>query len=133
MAFAVALMHSAVGGHCGSAAAQPMQSTPTAQSMQSTVQPGVSITSHHGADQITATTQSGTIDKAGPSVDCVMDAACTFVLPGAAMIAAVAVLVLLVGPLRSLAPRAIEPRVVVLGRPPPWAIPTHIQLQVIRS
>lgn len=121
---AVVLMHSAFGAHCASAAMPA---------------------SHHGApvahhDAVASSdhrptmgeqTRARGVDKASVADDCTMSVSCTFVLPGGAAIIVLAILIVIAYPPRELFARLVIARRVVLGRPPPWAIATHLQLGVL--
>ena len=123
--FAVVLMHSAFGAHCAGAA------MPTAHDAGHEVGHAAhEVGPGHHAD-MGVPTIAGAVDKASPNTDCMMSASCTFVLRGAAGIVVLAILVLLVYPARDLFVRLVIPRRVILGRPPPWAIATHLRLGVI--
>ncbi|GAB17042.1 hypothetical protein GOEFS_018_00740 [Gordonia effusa NBRC 100432] len=119
---AVFLMHSAFGSHC--AGAMPMHHA------ESAMPDVVTMDVHHGAS-MTSVADARTVEKASAPSDCVMPGSCTFVLPGATAIIVLAILVLTVFGPRDLFIRLVIPRRVVLGRPPPWAIATHLSLGVL--
>ncbi|MFW0788281.1 hypothetical protein [Gordonia sp. CPCC 205333] len=119
MSFAVLLMHSALGGHCATAA-------PMHHATSTAVDPPMD---NHSS--MTSAAAGQTADKASPTSDCAMPGSCTFVLPGGAAIVVLAILVLVVFAPRNLFVRLVIPRRVVLGRPPPWAIATHLSLGVL--
>lgn len=119
-AFAVLVMHAAGGSHCGIATAQSQPSM--------SHQAHASAAGHHST---MSASEGVVVEKAGATMDCAMAASCTFVLPGGAAIVVVAILVLLAYGPRDLFVRLVIPRRVVLGRPPPWAIPSHLRLGVL--
>ena len=123
LALAVMLMHTVVSGHpgAGSAASGPEEHDS-----------GMSHHADHSAltassTMIAAPEMAGTDDCGEHSHDCVFIRASGVDLPAV-------VLVLLVWSLAVL-PRIADTarrRTTVLGRPPPWAVYSHLQLQVIR-
>ncbi|MFE0751611.1 hypothetical protein [Gordonia sp. NPDC058843] len=130
LALAVMLMHTVVSGHAGSPAS--VASRPGHS--QAGSPGGDGGMSHHGGHSaLTAATlmsapEMSAADDCGEHMhDCVFTRAAGVDLP-------VVVLVLLVWALAVL-PRVtdtVRGRTTILGRPPPWAIPSHLQLQVIR-
>ncbi|MET4166593.1 MULTISPECIES: hypothetical protein [Gordonia] len=125
LAVAVMLMHTVVSGHpgagAGSEASEPGRSDR-----------GMSHHADHSAFTSSSTMtaapeMTGTDDCGEHSHDCVFIRASGVDLPAV-------VLVLLVWSLAVL-PRISDTarrRTTVLGRPPPWAVYSHLQLQVIR-
>ncbi|AFR50891.1 hypothetical protein [Gordonia sp. KTR9] len=136
LALAVMLMHTVVSGHSGS----PASSASAAGHSQAGPSGGDSGMSHHAghsahsgsstmsaAPELTGPEMTDTDDCGEHSHDCVFIRAAGVDLPAV-------VLVLLVWSLAAL-PRIADiarRRTTVLGRPPPWAIYSHLQLQVIR-
>ncbi|UCZ87913.1 hypothetical protein [Gordonia sp. WA4-43] len=116
LALAVMLMHTVVSGHGGPSGGES----------------GMSHHAEHSALTASSTMTSapemtGTDDCGEHSHDCVFIRAAGVDLPAV-------VLVLLLWSLAAL-PRIVDTarrRTTILGRPPPWAMYSHLQLQVIR-
>ncbi|MFW0783119.1 hypothetical protein AAFP35_01240 [Gordonia sp. CPCC 206044] len=96
---------------------------------------------HHAAEQQgrqQVTMQSSTheldVPTIGGALDCMpAQHACVFIRAGEPDIVILAVLVLAWGfPLPALLRSVRATLILRSGRPPPWAIPTHLQLSVIR-
>ena len=130
LALAVMLMHTVVSGHAG---------TPAGHSQSGHGGSGQSGApgemAHHGdhsaltasATMTSAPEMTGTDDCGEHSHDCVFTRAAGIDLPAV-------VLVLLLWSSAAL-PRIVDTvraRTTILGRPPPWAVYSHLQLQVIR-
>ncbi|OUC80073.1 hypothetical protein [Gordonia lacunae] len=135
LALAVMLMHTVVSGHPGAGSAASGPSHAGAGSAASGPEEHDSGMSHHAdhsaltasSTMIAAPEMAGTDDCGEHSHDCVFIRASGVDLPAV-------VLVLLVWSLAVL-PRIADTarrRTTVLGRPPPWAVYSHLQLQVIR-
>lgn len=124
LALAVMLMHTVVAGPAGAERSAGSHSHAGHQTAAASSEPGMT----HAAVMGEAPSMSGA-DCGDHDHGCVFTRAADIDLPTAA-------LVLLVWAFLSLSAaaryRPARRGVVVLGRPPPWAIRSHLQLQVIR-
>ncbi|OZC33559.1 hypothetical protein [Gordonia polyisoprenivorans] len=125
LAIAVLLMHSLVAGAPREAHAAPHQS------------PEDHSTEHHSTEHHSIATMTNAADPEvshmSDAGDCVLGHHCVFVRADDAPLPPVILLVLVWGFAALPALMGIAPALLGhLGRPPPWAQPTHLSLSVIR-
>ncbi|WP_439030465.1 hypothetical protein [Gordonia terrae] len=128
LVLAVMLMHTVVSGHAGAPAAATAGHEMPGHSAGHPESHGVDDAAMVASPVMVSAPEMTASEDCGDHVhDCVFTRAADVDLPAV-------VLVLLVWALAVL-PRVtdtVRHRTTVLGRPPPWAIPSHLQLQVIR-
>lgn len=88
----------------------------------------------HATHGVTVAAASASVtEKAGAPTDCVMgDHACVFIRADAVVMTPAVGPVLAIAPLAVAVDTRLARRGVVLGRAPPWAVPDHLELSVIR-
>lgn len=88
----------------------------------------------HAAHSTTMSAAMGSVtEHVAASTDCVMgDHACVFVRADAVLLTVAVGVVLATAPLAVAAVIRLARRGEMLGRSPPWAIPDHLELSVIR-
>ncbi|MBJ7289809.1 MAG: hypothetical protein JHC79_12900 [Williamsia sp.] len=88
---------------------------------------------HAAHSSVMSAAMGSATEHAAASADCVMgDHACVFVRADAVLLTIAVGLVLATAPLAVAVVTRLARRGEVLGRSPPWAIPDHLELSVIR-